>query len=239
MNVLTIGNSFSEDATRYLHDIARADGVDLQTTDLYIGGCTLERHYRNMLSGKDVYSLIYNGDRTGLYVSLEEAILSKTWDVVTLQQSSQIAFDKDSYFPYIDELAAYIKKCSPKCKIYMHQTRSYEDGNPWFETRPYKNLCEMIPDVAKVCAEVADHIGADGIIRCGELVKRMYEEGLSPIWRDGWHTSKGLGRYALGLLWYRTLARAKVEENGFSYFDEPIPDETVLKIKKIVDSFEV
>ena len=29
MNLLAIGNSFSEDATRYLHGVALADGEDL------------------------------------------------------------------------------------------------------------------------------------------------------------------------------------------------------------------
>ena len=41
MNILSIGNSFSQDAQRYLHDIAKADGVVLSAFNLYIGGCPL------------------------------------------------------------------------------------------------------------------------------------------------------------------------------------------------------
>ena len=48
LQVLAIGNSFSGDATRYLHGIAEADGVGLEVTNLFIGGCSLERHCRNM-----------------------------------------------------------------------------------------------------------------------------------------------------------------------------------------------
>ena len=239
MNILTIGNSYSEDATRYLHDVAYAQGDDIQVTNLYVGGCTLERHYRNMLSKRNEYQLIYNGARTGFFVSIEEAIGSKSWDVITLQQSSPLAFDKESYFPYIDELLAYVKKFSPKCKIYLHQTWSYEDGNEWFKTSPYKNLCEMIPNVARVYGEVADKIGADGIIKCGELMLSMYKAGITPLWRDGWHASKGVGRYAMGLLWYRTLTGKSVADNGLSYFDEPIPDFDIAKVKEIVDSIEI
>ncbi len=239
MNVLTIGNSFSHDATRYLHDIAKADGTDIQVVDLYIGGCTLERHYRNMLSEFPAYELIYNGDYTKIKLSLKDAILSREWDIVTLQQSSPFAFDKESYFPYIDELVSYVRKCSPKCKIYLHQTWSYEDGNPWFEKSPYSNMLDMISDVKKVYAEVAEHIGAFGIIECGELMARMYRAGLSPLWRDGWHTSKGLGRYAMGLLWYRTLTGKSIAGNSFSYFDEPIPEDAIEKVKEIVESFNI
>ena len=52
MNILAIGNSFSQDATRYLQKIARADGEKISVINLVIGGCSLERHYLNMLSGE-------------------------------------------------------------------------------------------------------------------------------------------------------------------------------------------
>ena len=41
MKVLAIGNSFSQDATRYLHQIAKANQFDLKVVNLYIGGCSL------------------------------------------------------------------------------------------------------------------------------------------------------------------------------------------------------
>lgn len=85
MNILAIGNSFSEDAARYLYGIARADGTNLQVANLYIGGCSLERHYRNMLSGERAYALQTNGHKTGFFVSLCEALRSRRWDVITLQ----------------------------------------------------------------------------------------------------------------------------------------------------------
>ena len=77
MEILAIGNSFSQDATRYLHRIARAAGVTLNVTNLYIGGCSLERHYRNMLSGERAYKLECNGEQTGFPVSLEEALYNR------------------------------------------------------------------------------------------------------------------------------------------------------------------
>ena len=76
MQILAIGNSFSSDATRYLHGIARAGGVPLQVTNLYIGGCSLERHFRNMHSDARAYDLQCNGHSTGFSVSLSEALLS-------------------------------------------------------------------------------------------------------------------------------------------------------------------
>ena len=48
MKILAIGNSFSQDATRYLHQIAKADNYDLTVVNLYIGGCSMETHWNNI-----------------------------------------------------------------------------------------------------------------------------------------------------------------------------------------------
>ena len=36
-NILAIGNSFSEDATRYLHQMAEAVGIETKVVNLFIG----------------------------------------------------------------------------------------------------------------------------------------------------------------------------------------------------------
>ncbi len=77
MNILSIGNSFSQDAHRYLHRIAKADGYILNTFNLYIGGCPLSLHYRNMLSEERAYMLEMNGESTGFKVSLKDALLNR------------------------------------------------------------------------------------------------------------------------------------------------------------------
>ena len=48
IKILAIGNSFSQDATRYLHQFASAAGIDTKVVNLYIGGCPLERHWKNI-----------------------------------------------------------------------------------------------------------------------------------------------------------------------------------------------
>ena len=45
MKLLSIGNSFSVDAHRWLHDIAAAHGEEIYNVNLYIAGCSLKRHW--------------------------------------------------------------------------------------------------------------------------------------------------------------------------------------------------
>ena len=129
MNILSIGNSFSCDAQRYLHGIAKADGFALHTFNLDIGGCSLSQHYRNMLSEQDAYALEMNGENTNFKVSLKEALLSRDWDIITVQQVSHQAPDYDTYQPYLNKLAEYIRLCAPKAKLALHQTWAYEQGS--------------------------------------------------------------------------------------------------------------
>lgn len=236
MNVLSIGNSFSVDSTRYLHQIARADGVNLQAVSLHIGACSLERHYRNMLSEERAYELIYNGSPTGFKVSMKEALFNRQWDVVTIQQCSPRSFEEDSYHPYIEELTAYIRKCAPKAKFYIHQTWMFEAGSEKLRSTGYPTPRAMLDDVVKTYGTVAKEIGADGIIRSGEMFGSLLQNGIEKIHRDTFHASFGLGRYALGLLWYHTLCKKDIAENSFCDLDEPISKEEVAIVKKCVNA---
>lgn len=236
MNVLAIGNSFSQDATRYLHSIARADGVDLTVVNLYIGGCSLEKHYRNMLSKREVYELQFNGECTGFLVSLEQALLNREWDVVTVQQVSTQSFIEESYFPYIQELVNYVKKCQPKAKIYLHQTWAYEDGSErLLSVAKFDTAKQMLNDIISANQKVANELKVDKTIKSGELLGKILDSGVEKIHRDTFHASLGLGRYALGLLWYKTLTGNSVLNNSFNDFDEPVDNESVELVKNIVE----
>ena len=64
MKILAIGNSFSEDSTRYLQQIAASAGEELFVRNLYIGGCSLNQHWSNMQSGAAAYTYYQNANRT-------------------------------------------------------------------------------------------------------------------------------------------------------------------------------
>ena len=70
MKVLAIGNSFSTDATRYLREVAKANGDNFKAINLYIGACPLRKHYLNILQNKDAYEIHVDGIETGFYTSI-------------------------------------------------------------------------------------------------------------------------------------------------------------------------
>ena len=226
MNVLAIGNSFSLDANRYLHKIARKDGYQMNVVGLYIGGCPLSRHFRNMYSGAKSYELDINGELSGFYTSLENALLNRKWDVITFQQASHESFDYETYQPYLNELCAYVRELCPKAKIYMHETWAYEkESRRLLEVAGFNTPDEMFDKIESAYKNAAKDINADGIIKCGEVMKRLSLSGVDPIHRDTFHAHYGISRYAMALLWYATLTGNDVSENTFDDFDVPVTEE--------------
>ena len=234
MNILAIGNSFSQDATRYLYDLAKAAGKDLTVVNLYIGGCSLSRHYRNMLSGERAYQLECNGHRTGFMVSLSEALLNRDWDYITLQQASPKSTDYETYQPYLNELAVYIRRCAPKAKLIVHETWAYEQGSDRLNTMMgYQDFRDMYRDLHAAYEQAAKDIHADKTIPCGTLLMALASHGYT-VHRDTFHASKGLGRYALALMWLRTLTGADVTGITLPSYDEPIDDEAVAFVQQTI-----
>jgi hypothetical protein len=235
MNILSIGNSFSQDAQRYLHRIAKADGFILNTFNLYIGGCPLSLHYRNMISEERAYMLEMNGESTGFKVSLKDALLNRNWDVVTVQQVSSQAPYYETYQPYLNKIVEYLRLCVPKAKIAIHQTWAYEQDSHRLNIElGYKNHTDMFEDVRASYEKAAKDIKADFIIPSGEVFQRLIESGIEKVHRDTFHASYGLGRYALGLLWYSILSGNDVKQNTFCDFDEEISKTEIEKAKECV-----
>lgn len=235
MNILAIGNSFSQDATRYASAIAACDGVNFTTVNLYIGGCPLFKHFQNIMNDAAAYSLEFNGATTGFFVSIKEALLSREWDVITLQQLSGISKNYATYQPYLDELYAYCKKYAPKAKIYMHQTWAYEEGsNRLCIEQKYEHHADMFRDIKNAYAQAAEAINAAGIIPSGELVNELCSQDFK-MHRDTFHLSYGLGRYATGLLWYAYLTGKSIDDNTFCKFDAEVTPEEMAAAKKAVN----
>ena len=235
MNILSIGNSFSQDAQRYLHRIAKADGCTLNTFNIYIGGCPLSLHYRNMISEEKAYMLDMNGESTGFKVSLKDALLNRDWDVVTIQQVSSKSPYYETYQPYLNKIVEYVRLCVPKAKIAIHQTWAYEQDSHRLNIElGYKNHTDMFKDVRASYEKAAKDIKADFIIPSGAVFQRLIESGIEKVHRDTFHASYGLGRYALGLLWYSILSGNDVKQNTFCDFDEEISKTEIEKAKECV-----
>ena len=101
LHVLSIGNSFSDDAQRYLHDLSLAEGTEIDCVNLYIGGCPLKVHWENVVNDATAYAYMHNGrmihcqddDEQLVRANILQTLTSREWDVITLQQASHDSGD--------------------------------------------------------------------------------------------------------------------------------------------------
>lgn len=224
LKLLSIGNSFSQDAQRYLGGVVRAVGKKIFNQNLYVAGCSLERHAHNLEHDIAEYSLEQDGASTGVLISIDRALRSYDWDIVTLQQASKLSFDFTTYQPYLSILAEYVRTICPHAKLMIHQTWAYEEDSERLHHKVgYAHRHDMFTDLKKAYHFAAKAVGADAIIPSGETLELLAENGFS-VHRDTSHASLGIGRYALAMTWMKSLFGAEVCPNGFDAFDEPISE---------------
>ena len=251
MKVLAIGNSFSQDATHYLHRIAAADGVEMKVSNLFIGGYDLAGHYRNILADACEYEYEENGQSTGRLVSIRGALESERWDVVVTQQASHFSGQIETYFPCLEKIAAYIKEKSPAAELLLHETWAYEKDSDHGEFYRYENSQKVMYDkLSAAYREAAAKLGVR-LIPCGDAVQILrtknpfvYEEGGMSLCRDGFHMSYLYGRYLLAAVWYRALTGRTVAKNAYIPSTPLAPsevcDERALNvIKETVDGLKL
>lgn len=235
MKILCIGNSFSEDATRYIYQIARADGYKIKVANLYIGGCSFHEHFKNIMLDAPAYDFQINGHSTQIYVSIKTALLSEQWDYISLQQVSRQSIDFSTYEPFMSTLSEYVAKYAPKSKQIIHQTWAYRPGSELMSSLGYSCHEEMFRAIEKAYIQAAKTINTDIIIPSGAVMNQLLKNGLENIHRDDIHANSGVGRYALGLTWYKALTGNPIDNNTFCDFDAEITPEQIDIIKKSVN----
>ena len=130
VKLLTIGNSFSANATHYLGDLAKAGGHTLIHQPLVIGGASFQVHAEKAQKHEADPK-----DKAGLYTSgrgLKENLELQKWDYVTIQQASIKSHDFATYQPYAGWLRDYITKHAPQAKMLVHETWEYRKDDPRF-----------------------------------------------------------------------------------------------------------
>ena len=235
MKVLSIGNSFSQDAHKWLHTLAKHNGIDMDTANLFIGGCSLETHYINIEENNAFYDLELNGGECERKISIEEALKMEQWDIITLQQVSQLSGVPESYEPYLLKIVAYVKSICPKAELYFHQTWAYEmDSTHGGFAEYHCDQQEMYQRVKETTELYAQKIGAK-LIPVGVAIQNIreniaefdYANGGLSLCRDGFHLSLDYGRFAAAAVWFRALTGQEIQVSSFEGFDE-------IKLEKII-----
>lgn len=225
IKVLAFGNSFSNDGTSFIDDIAKADGKDIRVADCSIGGCSLERHYGNIFNGTTDYSFYYRtitGTKSFSNVGMYQALVATDWDYITIQQVSGKSGKIDSYEPYLGELIEYFKEVCPDAEIVFHATWAYSQDSTHQDFPAYgSSQTNMHNAIEETYLKVSQKYGYTPLIPTGEAIKRARATAMGDNFnRDGFHLNDK-GRLVAALTWYETFT-------GISALDAKVDLATVI-----------
>lgn len=242
MKVLSIGNSFSQDAHKWLHKLAEKNGFEMYTANLLIGGCSLERHWNTYVENLEDYLWELNGNKAERKITLKEALEMDTWDIITLQQASPLSGRPHTYFPYLQNIAEVVREKQPQAKIYFHQTWSYEidKDSTSFDAynRDQLEMYRRVVDASEMASKVLDV----PIIPVGRAIQKIresvpefdYRNGGLSLNRDGFHLSFDYGRFTAAATFFCKLTGEKIKISEFEDFDMSLVNKIIDVVEEIV-----
>ena len=231
LELLAIGNSFSIDALEYFWQIANDLGIQkIAVGNLYISGCTLKTHAANAASDAAAYAYYYNDNGTWTKTQdykLSTALTERSWDYISMQQSSRNSGLESTYNEDLTNLISYVKDLTSKkenenrnpcAKLVWHMTWAYQQDstNTGFANYNNDQMTMYNGIVSAVQNKIAANNAFDLIVPNGTAVQNSRTSLLGDTTtRDGYHMTKDYGRYLTGLLFVKTVTGLSVD--GITY----------------------
>jgi hypothetical protein len=224
VRILAIGNSFSQDAVeQYLHELAEAEGISTIIGNMFIGGCSLERHVKNARDNAPAYAYRKIGTdgkkREKGKMSLEAVLADEDWDYVSLQQASPFSGMYETYEASLPELIEYVKARLPKkTKLMLHQTWAYASTSKHSGFKNYNcNQLTMYQAIADAVKKAAKANKIKIVIPSGTAIQNARTSFIGDhLNRDGYHLDVKIGRYTAACTWFERIFKHNVVGNPYA-----------------------
>ena len=224
VRILAIGNSFSQDAVeQYLHELAEAEGISTIIGNMFIGGCSLERHVKNARDNAPAYAYRKIGTdgkkRERGKMSLETVLADEDWDYVSLQQASPFSGMYETYEASLPELIEYVKARLPKkTKLMLHQTWAYASTSRHSGFKNYNcNQLTMYQAIADAVKKAAKANKIKIVIPSGTAIQNARTSFIGDhLNRDGYHLDVKIGRYTAACTWFERIFKHNVVGNPYT-----------------------
>ena len=224
VRILAIGNSFSQDAVeQYLHELAEAEGISTIIGNMFIGGCSLERHVKNARDNAPAYAYRKIGTdgkkREKGKMSLEAVLADEDWDYVSLQQASPFSGMYETYEASLPELIEYVKARLPKkTKLMLHQTWAYASTSKHSGFKNYNcNQLTMYQAIADAVKKAVKANKIKIVIPSGTAIQNARTSFIGDhLNRDGYHLDVKIGRYTAACTWFERIFKHNVVGNPYA-----------------------
>ena len=231
LKILAIGNSYSNNTTEYVSKIAESMGYDIEATSLYYPGCSLKQHVTKYENDIADYVLFVNGKTDWKYLTLKEALTTKQYDIITLQDNPA-AINFNSFYtekePTITKLYDYVKLHQPNAQIMMHETWAYcaetiRGGGDYTQVY-YESNAAMQEVLTENYKKAAELLGGIKVIQFGKAVNLAVDEfGFSEsiadrdaVYNDTISHLNKTGSFLASCVWVETLTGEDVRKAAYT-----------------------
>ena len=225
LKVLAIGNSFTNNATEYLFDIAVAEGfTDVTVGRLFIGSCTLQMHADN--AANDAPKYIYYKTTTGLWDKTENATLlqglqDEQWDIIVLHQNSGRSGQPETFDGHLERLVDYVNqnKTNPDALLVWHMAWAYQSDSTQSVFAEYgKNQQVMYDAITSVAQQkILPNDAFCALIPAGTAIQNARTSSFGDtLTSDGYHLNK-MGKVIAAYTWYAIFAGKTLDKISLTH----------------------
>ena len=227
VKLLAIANSFSDDCMEHVYGILHSLGVeDIQLGNLFIGGCPLERHVKNLREDLPDYEFRTNDSgvwENTLEYKMGDGVAWKEWDFIFTQQQSGRSGLAETYDD-VDEVLAYVKsKAKGNPKYGWQMTWAYAQGSAHEEYGNYDHSQEKMYNAILNAVQTKILPRGLTVIPSGTAIQNARQVIGDVLNRDGFHLTFGLGRYIAGLCVVKALVGLDID--GVTWAPDGVSEE--------------
>lgn len=220
LKVLCVGNSFARNGSKYLYEIATAHGVENVVVGvLYIGGCSVSKHWKNAQSNAAAYT--YYKNDSGKWNKVENASLiyglqDEDWDVITITQGQGNYGIPSSYDGCLEELVGHLleNKTNPDAQIAFHMTWAFPKNSTVKRFSLYANNQEVM--FQAITQTARDRIlpveGIDLLLPDGTAIQNARTKLGEVFCDDDLFHLNSTGEFVASYTWFACLTGQPVEE---------------------------
>ena len=254
LRILDIGNSYTEDATYYIPNIAAAVGAKTgyslyravrggasykNWVDVYndsdTGDYWLVRSYGNTISEVETGKALV-GDGSLFRTALQNGM----WDIILIHQVSLYANDFDPWggngtAGYLKELISIIRETNPQATIGFLLVHSYRSD---YVSNTEKSSLKRWENIAIATKNLKLNYGIDLVIPYGTAVQNLRATYLNDNYEfstDGTHLASGLGDYVAACCYWEALFATRFGSVLGNSFRSVKLDESIKGVKNITD----
>lgn len=224
MQILSIGNSFSDDVFEHFYDVAESAGVDVVVGVLYMQSASLQQHWDKSQSGGTYEYRKWTKEKgkiNTLGITIPEAVANGNWDVIVLQQNSGNSGIYSTFQPYLNNLQTYLKSIAtnPDVKFALNMTWAYDSTSKHVDFVKYgSNQKTMYNAIVNAYKQAVVDSNIDIVIPTGTAIQNARTLGYlkdvgQNITRDGYHLDYKLGRLIASYTAFECLLSSKYNKD--------------------------